>query len=196
MEFQSLNEIKGSNPQAITFGEQKITIQDVWEIAHCSTPVKLCADAKYSDRIAKGPELIKHLIETNHVVYAVNTGHGSNCTEILGADEIAELSSHLVAHHYCGMGNHFNQEETRAILVARLTSLARGFSGVRINLLQQLITLIQRDILPCIPKTGSVGASGDLTPLSYIAAVLCGARNVYFEGRIQDAGRVFKSVSF
>ena len=93
--------------------------------------------------------------------------------------------------HGCGLGSHFDAHQTRAILAVRLTSLARGFSGVRYKLLQQLATLLTLDILPQMPQEGSVGASGDLTPLSYLAAVLAGERDVLYQGERQSTDTVF-----
>ncbi|HEY2571470.1 MAG TPA: aromatic amino acid ammonia-lyase, partial [Solirubrobacteraceae bacterium] len=79
------------------------------------------------------------------------------------------------------------EDETRAVLAARLASLAQGVSGVSLALLEQLAALLAHDVLPLIPAEGSVGASGDLTPLSYVAAALCGERRVLFQGRVQPA---------
>ena len=78
--------------------------------------------------------------------------------------------------HGCGLGRFLDETETRAVLAARLASLVRGMSGVSLPLLQGLEALLRHDVLPLIPAEGSVGASGDLTPLSYVAAVLCGER--------------------
>ncbi|MFU8788611.1 MAG: HAL/PAL/TAL family ammonia-lyase, partial [Methylobacter sp.] len=94
-----------------------------------------------------------------------------------------------------GLGEHFDAAQTRAILAARLTSLARGYSGVRYRLLQQLADCLTQDILPIIPQEGSVGASGDLTPLSYVAAVLCGEREVFYQGQRQATQTVFAQLN-
>ena len=100
---------------------------------------------------------------------------------------ISELPAHLYTYHGCGLGRFFDEVETRAILVSRLVSLSKGFSGVSYGLLQQITGLLHNDILPRIPAEGSVGASGDLTPLSYVAAVLCGDREVMVNTEIKLA---------
>ena len=91
---------------------------------------------------------------------------------------LAELPAQLTRYHGCGLGRHLDAGETRAVLLARLVSLAQGYSAVRFELLEALGALLNHDILPRIPAEGSVGASGDLTPLSYVAAVLMGEREV------------------
>ncbi|EQD28324.1 Phenylalanine/histidine ammonia-lyase, partial [mine drainage metagenome] len=86
---------------------------------------------------------------------------------------------HLIQYHGCGLGRYFDEPTAAAIVATRLVSLAYGFSGVRFDVLRQLHALLEYRIIPLIPEEGSVGASGDLTPLSYVAAVLMGERDVY-----------------
>ncbi|NLB14228.1 MAG: aromatic amino acid lyase, partial [Gammaproteobacteria bacterium] len=107
---------------------------------------------------------------------------------------VAELPHHLFAYHGCGMGRFLDVEETRAVLAARLASLARGMSGVSLELLEGLEALLRHDVLPLIPAEGSVGASGDLTPLSYVAAVLCGEREVMFQGQRCSAAQALAEI--
>lgn len=121
------------------------------------------------------------------VVYGVTTGFGDSCeTEVAGA-LVAELPANLFRFHGCGVGPHFGRDEGRAILVARLASLATGYSAVRESVLQGIVDFLRLDITPLIPSLGSVGASGDLTPLSYLAATLCGEREVMCEGSVLPA---------
>ena len=94
---------------------------------------------------------------------------------------------HLYTFHGCGLGAYFSPSETRAAIATRLTSLCKGFSGVSVGLLEQLVDLLEHDILPAIPCEGSVGASGDLTPLSYLASVLCGEGEVLRGGAVAPA---------
>jgi len=99
-----------------------------------------------------------------------------------------------VRYHGCGSGELFDEASTLTVLVARLCSLARGFSGVRWELLEALEELFNRRILPRIPAEGSVGASGDLTPLSYVAAALIGEREVSYRGSVRPAAEVLREV--
>jgi histidine ammonia-lyase len=100
---------------------------------------------------------------------------------------LAELPRQLCRYHGCGLGRFLEPEETLAVLLARLASLAQGFSGVRFELLEALAALINRRVLPRIPAEGSVGASGDLTPLCYVAAVLMGEGEALQDGAVRPA---------
>jgi histidine ammonia-lyase len=115
-------------------------------------------------------------------------------TAIPAPELIAELPHHLYTYHGIGAGRHLTPIETRAVLAARLSSLCQGVSGVSWELLVQLEQLLVHDVLPLIPAEGSVGASGDLTPLSYVAAVLCGERDVWFQERRQPAAQALQAI--
>ena len=144
-------------------------------------------NSSWQEEIDKGAEFLKEYWEKNGTVYGVTTGYGDSCTVSIPHELIEELPTHLTRFHGCGMGDYFDDTETRAILLSRLASLKRGQSGVRLELIQGLINLLNHNILPLIPKEGSVGASGDLTPLSYVAAALIGERDVFFEDDIIPA---------
>jgi histidine ammonia-lyase len=124
----------------------------------------------------------------------VNTGYGDSCTARVPPDLVAELPLHLLRYHGCGLGDCLDEDSTAAVLICRLNSLAQGYSGVRWELLERLEALIRHRVLPFIPQEGSVGASGDLTPLSYVAAALVGERDVLFEGRRRRAADVLEAI--
>lgn len=124
-------------------------------------------------------------LEREGSVYGVTTGFGDSCETAVAGALVAELPRNLFRFHGAGVGPVFSREETRAIVLARLASLAGGYSAVRPEVLTALAALVEHDVLPEIPQIGSVGASGDLTPLSYIARLLAG------EGEVEMAsGRV------
>lgn len=114
-------------------------------------------------------------------------GFGDSCTVPILAPLIEELPTQLVRYHGCGLGRLFDETTALAVLVARLRSLAAGYSGVRLDVLTQLEALIRQRIAPLIPEEGSVGVSGDLTPLSYVAAALTGERRVKHGGLEMEA---------
>ena len=164
-----------------------LRIEDVVAVAHRAGTVLLSADPAFQARISRGAEFVDRLIAEDGVVYGVSTGYGDSCTVSIPPALVAELPHHLYAYHGCGLGRFLDPEETRAVLLTRLVSLAQGMSGVSLDLLRQLEALLRHDILPLIPAEGSVGASGDLTPLSYVAAALCGERDVWHEGTVMPA---------
>jgi histidine ammonia-lyase len=180
-----------NNKNTVVFNGQPLTIEDIFRIAGQRADVELSTQADFIKRIDKGALFIDSLLKEQGFVYGVTTGYGDSCTVSIPLHLVEELPRHLYTFHGCGLGNHFDAQQTRAILAVRLTSLARGFSGVRYKLLQQLATLLTQDILPLMPQEGSVGASGDLTPLSYLAAVLAGERDVLYQGERQSTDTVF-----
>ncbi|MDI1293955.1 MAG: aromatic amino acid ammonia-lyase [Methylobacter sp.] len=175
----------------VVFDGQAVTIEDICKIANQYAQIELSRQPDFIERIDKGARFIDSLLKQEGFVYGVTTGYGESCTVSIPLHLVEQLPRQLYTFHGCGLGDHFDVEQTRAILAARLTSLARGFSGVRYRLLQQLAECLKQDILPMIPQEGSVGASGDLTPLSYVAAVLAGEREVFYQGQRQATQTVF-----
>ena len=167
-----------NNPRTVLFGAEPLRLEDVVDLAEGRAKAALNPDAAFAARITKGAEFLDRLLEEDGVIYGVTTGYGDSCTVTVPSSLVQQLPHQLYTFHGVGLGAIFDAEAARAILAVRLTSLCRGYSGVSLGLLKQLEQLIIHDILPAIPEEGSVGASGDLTPLSYIAAVLCGEREV------------------
>lgn len=168
--------------KTVVFGGTHISIPDVLAIASRSRRAALSADPAFVERIDAARALLDRVLAEDGVIYGVTTGFGDSCDVSIPSELVAELPHHLYAYHGCGLGRFFEPDETRAILAARLASLSLGYSGVSQELLSTLAALLEHDILPVIPSEGSVGASGDLTPLSYLAAVMCGEREVWRDG--------------
>ncbi len=175
----------------LSFDGRRLTIEDVCALAHRRATASLSADPAFRARIQRGADFITRTLAERGVIYGVTTGYGDSVTVPVPAALVPELGHHLFTYHGVGLGPAFGPEATRAILAARLQSLTQGLSGVTVELLEQLARLLRDDLLPVIPEEGSVGASGDLTPLSYVAAVLCGEREVTVEGQRVPTGEVF-----
>ena len=173
----------------VVIGGARLCIEDVVAVARCRRRATLSAEPGFRARIQSGADFLDRLLAEDGVVYGVTTGYGDSCTVAIPVDLLGELPHHLYAYHGCGLGRFLDPGEVRAVLVARLASLGVGMSGVSIALLDGLAALLGHDILPLIPAEGSVGASGDLTPLSYVAAVLCGEREVLHRGRRRPASQ-------
>lgn len=186
--------MKAETISVVVFDSQPLTIEDVVAVAETRVTSVLSADTKFVEHITRGSDFLEQLLAQESVIYGVTTGYGDSCTVKVPIEMMEELPRHLYTFHGCGMGRDLDAEQVRATLAVRLTSLTRGYSGVRYQLLQQLALLLQLDILPVIPEEGSVGASGDLTPLSYLAAVLAGEREVDYQGRRRDAAEVFSEL--
>lgn len=176
-------------PSLVLFDGSPLQMEQINAISQGHARAQLSPDPAFRSRIQRGADFLDRLLREDGVVYGVTTGYGDSCTVEIPPALIPDLPHHLYAYHGCGMGRFLTEVETRAVLACRLASLCQGMSGVSWGLLQQLEHLIAHDILPRIPAEGSVGASGDLTPLSYVAAVLCGEREVLFQGQIVPAAQ-------
>ncbi len=175
----------------ITLSDQSVDLNSIYLIGKKQLSVKLCDAARYRAHIDKGAEFLASLLTKEGHIYGVTTGYGNSCDIEIDAQFVHDLPRQLYTFHGCGTGENLSVEQGRMVLAVRLVSLAKGVSGVRYCLLEQLTTLLAHDIIPVIPSEGSVGASGDLTPLSYVAAVLCGERQVYYRGKIRPTAEVF-----
>ena len=180
--------------QVVHFGRQMLTLEQVVAVAK-GAKVKLCDSQDYQDYIQRGAKFIDSLLHEEGVVYGVTTGYGDSCTVNVSLDLVHELPLHLSRFHGCGLGDILSPLQARAVMACRLNSLAIGKSGVTYELLQRIETLLNLDIVPVIPEEGSVGASGDLTPLSYLAAVLVGERDVIYQGERQSSAAVYKKLN-
>ena len=168
--------------RAVPFDRERLNIEDIVDIANGSAGAVLSADPEFRAAIARGADFLDRLLREDGTIYGVTTGYGDSCTVTVPPELVAELPHHLYTYHGCGLGECFTPAQTRAIIAARLASLCKGYSGVSIELLEQIVRLLDHGLLPLIPSEGSVGASGDLTPLSYLAAALCGEREVWRDG--------------
>lgn len=178
--------------QLISFDGQPLRIEQITALSRRAAQGRLSHDASFLSRIEAGSAHVARTLAQQGVIYGVTTGYGDSVTVPVPAELVPELPQHLYTYHGVGLGPVFNAVETRAILAARLQSLSQGLSGVTVTLLRQLERLLVDDLLPVIPSEGSVGASGDLTPLSYVAAVLCGEREVFVDGVRRPTAEVFK----
>ena len=178
----------------VIVGGRHLTLNEVGDIAR-GARLELESSNSFRQRIERGAELLTEFIAAGRPIYGVTTGYGDSCTVSIPKHVMEQLPAHLVRYHGCGLGDYFDEPTAIAIMTVRLNSLATGYSGVRMQLLTQLAALIQLRIVPLIPEEGSVGASGDLTPLSYIAAAMMGERQVLFQGKSCSAHEALQATS-
>jgi histidine ammonia-lyase len=136
-------------------------------------------------RLEQGVLLLERHLAAGVELYGVTTGFGASAQNLVDPGQRTALAHNLVQYHGCGSGPHFEPELCRAIVLARLACLSNGHSAVRPAVVERLIWLLNHDLVPAIPAWGSVGASGDLTPLSYVAAAVMGEREVYVAGKLE-----------
>lgn len=159
---------------------KSLSINDVISVARNGEKVSISKEA--IQNIEKSRKDVISLVEKNEVVYGVTTGFGSLANKFIPKENAEELQKNIIRSHAVGVDQPFSEEEVRAIMLIRINTLAKGFSGIRIEVLNTLIEMLNQGVHPIIPKKGSVGASGDLIPLSHMALVLIGEGEAIYQG--------------
>ncbi len=165
---------------------RSLTLEDVGAVAR-GAPVALPGDPEIRRAIEASRHLKLELIGRGVPLYGITTGFGDSVHRQIAPSKADLLQLHLIRGLGNGTGALTPEATARAVVLVRANSLVRGHSGVRIELVQRLLDLLNAGITPVIPEEGSVGASGDLVPLSYVAGVLTGTRDVYYKGTIRPA---------
>ncbi len=149
-----------------------LALDDVVAVVRGHRPVALAPDARTA--VAAGRGAVERAVAANRPVYGVTTGFGAFSDRKIPADRARELQASLVRSHASGTGPPLPPDVVRGMMLLRLNSLARGLSGVRLEVLERLVALLNRGLVPWIPEQGSVGASGDLAPLAHLAHAMTG----------------------
>jgi len=155
-------------------------------------PVRVQLDGDCKADIDSAARVVTEILQQDRPVYGINTGFGSLARKRIADDDLKELQRKLVLSHACGVGELLSDAQVRLMLTLKINSLARGYSGIRLGLIEALIQLLNAEVYPCIPAKGSVGASGDLAPLAHMSAVLLGVGEVRIKGELQTAAEGLK----
>ncbi len=148
---------------------------------------RLELDAATRERLAQGARAVARIVAQGEPVYGINTGFGKLAQTHIPADQLELLQRNLVLSHSVGVGALLADATVRLTMLLKVASLARGYSGVRAEVVDALLALLNAGIYPCIPSKGSVGASGDLAPLAHMSAALLGWGQVRCHGRVMPA---------
>lgn len=171
---------------AVTIGPRPLAWADLR--AALRGPVSATLDAQARAAIARGAQAVSDLLAEGAPIYGVNTGFGKLASQRIAPEELSHLQRNLVRSHASGTDEPLPAGDTRLAMLLKIKSLAAGHSGVRPELVEALIALLHADILPVIPRQGSVGASGDLAPLAHLSLVVIGEGEALHEGvRISGA---------
>ena len=164
----------------MSIGSLPLTLEQVRDVARAGAPALLTAAA--SARIAKGRAALLAMLDAGDRIYGVNTGVGGNIKFALTPDQSELLQENIMRHLSCATGQPLPDEVVRGAMLLRLATFATGCSGVRPELCEALLALLNAGITPVVPRYGSVGASGDLMPSAYIARVLIGMGEAMYRG--------------
>lgn len=165
----------------IMINGQALTRAEVITVARYSTPVLLGEHA--IEQIQAARAIIETIAAEGRTIYGVTTGFGHLSTVHISQDHLVDLQHNLLRSHAAGVGEPLSEEVVRAMMVLLATSLARGNSGVRVEVVQLLIALLNQHISPIVPSRGSLGASGDLAPLAHLGLVLIGEGEAIYQGQ-------------
>ncbi|MFG2919313.1 histidine ammonia-lyase [Kitasatospora sp. NPDC048298] len=171
----------------LLLGADSLSVEDVADFARRPDEWDIRLDEAAERRMAASARVKDDLVGSGRPVYGVTTGFGDSCGRHIGPAKAADLQRNLIAGHLAGNGEPAPVEVARATMLIRANCLARGYSGVRVALVELLADCLRADILPMIPQRGSVGASGDLVPLAYLADLLTGNGAVLHRGEVRTA---------
>lgn len=169
-----------------------LKMKDVWNVAVENFQVEVSKDSL--QKVSESRNYLEARMNNGDVMYGVNTGFGHFSDVRISNDQLVELQKNLIRSHCCGVGPSFSKVQSRAIMLLRANALVRGHSGVRPEVIHKILEFLNLDIIPVIPEQGSVGASGDLAPLSHLALALIGEGEVWdSEGKdVLDSSTVLK----
>lgn len=160
----------------------KLSLKQLREVSRQPTQLTLTEDALPEMLISA--EAVAQVIKDNKVVYGINTGFGLLANTRIAAEDLETLQRSIVLSHAAGIGTFMDDATVRMMIVLKVNSLARGYSGIRPLVVNALMQLVNTEVYPCIPKKGSVGASGDLAPLAHMSTVLLGEGEARYQGKI------------
>lgn len=162
---------------------ENLTFEQVVEVAYgAPNNPKIILAESAKEKVNRASEAVDKLLERGEIAYGITTGFGALKDKIIPLDQVEKLQRNILISHSVGVGKPFDVPTTRAIMLIRANTLARGFSGIRLETLELLIEFLNRGINPVIPEKGSLGASGDLAPLAHMALPLIGEGEAFVDG--------------
>ncbi|DAC61172.1 MAG TPA: aromatic amino acid lyase, partial [Candidatus Thalassarchaeaceae archaeon] len=167
--------------EMIVIDGESLTIEEIVSIKEFSTKVRLSDESMNS--INESRKLVEKIVSSGEVVYGINTGFGALSNVTVPSEQLEQLQSNLIRSHACGVGEKMDPDSVLMMMLVRVNSLAKGNSGARLELVQLLIDMINSRISPIIPRIGSLGASGDLAPLSHMTLAMMGESDVQVQNQ-------------
>ncbi|MCU0563583.1 MAG: aromatic amino acid ammonia-lyase [Desulfobacterales bacterium] len=176
----------------IVIGDGEVPLAALMAVAFEGRPVRVSSAPAWRAKLQACRAVLERSLDAGQRIYGVSTGVGYSSHQTVDSAHVQGFAYQIIRQHGCGLGEMFPVPQARAIVFARLVSLAKGYSAVQLELLEALCGLLNRGVTPVIPMLGSVGASGDLTPLSYVASVLAGEREAYYQGEVLPAAEALE----
>jgi histidine ammonia-lyase len=159
------------------------------KVARYKEEVKISEESKVLVNAARA--FVDEVVESEKVVYGINTGFGKLSDVSINKCDVSALQKNLLMSHACGVGSPFTDEIVRGMMVLRINALIKGYSGIRLCTLEKMVELLNKDVCPVVFEKGSLGASGDLAPLSHMSLPIIGLGEVYYHGKRMDTMDAF-----
>lgn len=167
-----------------------LSLQNLTEFTRNGGQACLSEDSKV--RIRKAEEFVRKVVDEKKVVYGITTGFGKFSDVVISKEETAALQANLIMSHSCGVGNPLPEDVVVGIMLLRINNFANGKSGIRLSTVETLLEMVNKRVIPVIPEKGSLGASGDLAPLSHMVLVMIGMGEAFYEGRRMSGAEAMK----
>ncbi len=169
---------------SIIIEDGHLTIGDVVKVARNFETIALSEKAIAA--VNKARAYVDEKLEKGEIIYGLTTGFGKFSDRFIPREDTAALQKNLIISHSCGMGDPYPTEVVRGAMLLRINALARGNSGVRLETLETLVNMLNKGVHPVVPQKGSLGASGDLAPLSHIVLVMLGEGEAEYKGEVMS----------
>ena len=174
----------------IVISGEKLTIEEVVAVARGGAKVRIAEQAQ--KKVVACREYVDRKLAEGAVVYGLTTGFGKFSDTLISAEDTRALQRNLIISHSCGMGEPLPREVVRAAMLLRCNALSRGNSGIRLSTLETLLNMLNAGVHPVIPEKGSLGASGDLAPLSHMVLVMLGEGHAEYQGEVMPGAEAMK----
>ncbi|MDQ0271540.1 histidine ammonia-lyase [Cytobacillus purgationiresistens] len=174
----------------VTLTGKTLNVEEVKRVIFQKEKVEVAAESMQD--VMNSHAAVEKIVQDDRTIYGINTGFGKFSDVLIDACDVKELQINLIRSHACGVGDPFPESVSRAMLLLRANALIKGFSGVRPALIEILVAFINQEVHPVIPQQGSLGASGDLAPLSHLALALVGEGEVFYQGEIYPSLKILE----
>ncbi len=177
---------KGFTIMAIIINGKNLTVEEVIRVTRHGEKVEISPEAQAA--VQRARDYVDKKLESGDIIYGLTTGFGKFSDTLVPPEEVARLQRNLIISHTCAMGNPLSKEVVRGIMLLRCNALSSGNSGIRLSTLETLLEMLNKGVHPIIPEKGSLGASGDLAPLSHMVLTLIGEGEAEYEGKVMPSG--------
>lgn len=174
----------------IVLDGNSLTLEEVAAVSREHAAVSIAPEAV--EAVNASRRIIDDIVNEERVVYGVTTGFGSLCKVHISKEDCVQLQENLIRTHACGHGAPLSEEAVRAIMLIRVNSLLKGYSGIRLSTIETLVAMLNQGVVPHIPEKGSLGASGDLAPLAHMVLPMLGLGKAYYKGELLPGAEAMK----